>query len=65
MDARGPSAGNVQRVTWPLIGTLVLTSLVVALVCVPPFSGLRSVGQLVWLACLYMLAAACVHALAV
>lgn len=65
MDARGPSAENVQRVTWPLIGSLILTSIVVALVCVPPFSGLHSLGRLVWLACVYMLVAASVHVLAV
>lgn len=65
MDASGTSSENVQRVTWPLIGSLILTSIVVAFVCVPPISGLHSWGRLVWLACLYMLVAAAVHALAV
>lgn len=65
MDERGPSAESVQRVTWPLIGSLILTGIVVALVCVPPFTGVHSLGHLVWLACVYMLVAACVHVLAV
>lgn len=65
MDASGASAESVQRVTWPLIGSLILTGVVVAFVCVPPFSGLHSLGRLVWLACVYILTAACVHVLAV
>jgi hypothetical protein len=65
VDAKTGSAQDAQRFTWPLIGSLVLTGIVVALVCVPPFAGLRSVGHLLWLACVYMLVAACVHALAV
>jgi hypothetical protein len=65
VDANGSSAENVQRVAWPLIGSLILTSIVVAFVCVPPFSGVHSLGHLVWLACVYMLVAACVHVLAV
>ncbi|HZQ45128.1 MAG TPA: hypothetical protein VFA99_17895 [Acidobacteriaceae bacterium] len=65
MDARDSSPQGSSTVTWPLIGSLILTGIVVALVCVPPFSGLHSFGRLVWLACVYMLVAACVHALAV
>ncbi len=65
MDANETSAENVQRVSWPLIGSLILTGIVVALVCVPPTTGVLSLGRLVWLACVYMLVAAAVHALAV
>lgn len=65
MDAKETSPQGPAAVTWPLIGSLILTGIVVAWVCVPPFSGLHSVGRLVWLACVYMLIAACVHALAV
>jgi hypothetical protein len=65
METRQSSAENVQRVRWPLIGSLILTSVVVALVCVPPTAGVLSLGRLVWLACVYMLVAAAVHALAV
>ena len=54
-----------EAIAWPLTGSLVLTTIVVSMVCVPPFSGLHSWGRLVWLACVYMLVAACVHALAV
>lgn len=65
MDTRDSSPQGSSTVTWPLIGSLILTGIVVAFVCVPPFSGLHSFGRLVWLACVYMLVAACVHALAV
>jgi hypothetical protein len=65
VDTRESSPQSFTPVTWPLIGSLILTTIVVAIVCVPPFSGLHSWGHLVWLACVYMLTAACVHALAV
>ena len=65
MDTRESSPQSVAPITWPLIGSLILTGIVVAIVCVPPFSGLHSWGRLLWLACVYMLVAACVHALAV
>ncbi len=65
MDKRSASSQSSAPVTWPLIGSLILTGIVVAIVCVPPFPGLHSWGHLVWLACLYILIAACVHALAV
>ena len=65
MDTRESSPQSFTPVTWPLIGSLILTTIVVAIVCVPPFSGLHSLGRLVWLACMYMMVAACVHALAV
>ena len=65
MDTRESSPQSFTPVTWPLIGSLILTTIVVAIVCVPPFSGLHSWGGLVWLACVYMLTAACVHVLAV
>jgi hypothetical protein len=65
MDTRSAPSQSLAPVTWPLIGSLILTTIVVAIVCVPPFSGLHSWGRLFWLACVYMLAAACVHALAV
>ena len=65
MDAKRTPAESVQRVTWPLIGSLILTGIVVALVCVPPFTGVHSLRHLVWLACVYMLVAAAVHVLAV
>ena len=65
MDTRESSPQSFTPVTWPLIGSLILTTIVVAIICVPPFSGLHSWGRLVWLACVYMLTAACVHALAV
>src|SRR5579875_1329947 len=65
MDARRDSSEGVRRVTWPLIGSLVLTGLAVAVVCVPPAPGLKSWGHLLWLACVYVAVAACVHALAV
>lgn len=65
MDTRESSPQSFTPVTWPLIGSLILTGIVVAFVCEPPFSGLHSWGRLVWLACLYMLVAACVHVLAV
>jgi hypothetical protein len=64
METRDSSAENLRPVTWPLVGSLFLTAIVVALVCVPPFGGLHSWGHLLWLACLYMLVAAFVHALA-
>ena len=65
MDTRESSPQSFTPVTWPLIGSLILTTIVVAIVCVPPFSGVHSWGRLVWLACVYMLTAAFVHALAV
>ncbi|HEX4155675.1 MAG TPA: hypothetical protein VHY48_08690 [Acidobacteriaceae bacterium] len=65
METRNSSAESVERITWPLIGSLLLTGFVVALVCVPPFAGLKTWGQVFWLACLYLLVAAAVHALAV
>jgi hypothetical protein len=65
VDTRETSPQSSTPVAWPLIGSLILTGIVVAFVCEPPFSGLHSWGHLVWLACLYMLVAACVHALAV
>ena len=65
MDTRESSPQSFAPVTWPLIGSLILTTIVVAIVCVPPFSGLKTWGQVFWLACVYMLIAACVHALAV
>jgi hypothetical protein len=65
VETRKFSAESVERVTWPLVGSLILTGIVVAFVCVPPFRGLHTWGQLFWLACLYLLVAACVHALAV
>ncbi len=65
MDTRESSPQSFAPVTWPLIGSLILTTIVVAIVCLPPFSGLHSWGRLFWLACVYMLTAACVHALAV
>jgi hypothetical protein len=65
VDARTTSAENVERVTWPLVGSLILTGIVVAIVCVPPFHGLKTWGQVLWLACVYLLIAAVVHALAV
>ena len=65
MDTRESSPQSSVPVTWPLIGSLILTTIVVAIVCVPPFSGLHSLGHLVCLACVYMLVAACVHVLAV
>lgn len=65
MDTRRASQESAPAVKWPLVGSLVLTAIVVAMVCVPPVSGLRNPAQLVALACVYMLAAACVHALAV
>ena len=65
MDTRETSPQSSTPVTWPLIGSLILTTIVVAIVCVPPVSGLHSWGRLFWLACMYMLVAACVHVLAV
>jgi hypothetical protein len=65
VDTREPSAQSSTPVTWPLIGSLILTGIVVAFVCVPPFRGLQTWGQVLWLACVYLLVAACVHALAV
>jgi uncharacterized membrane-anchored protein len=65
VDTRRGFSENTQPVTWPLLGSLILTGIVVAIVCVPPFSGLHSWGRLLWLACVYMLVAGCVHALAV
>ncbi len=65
MDMSRDSSQGAGPMKWPLAGSLILTSIVVAMVCVPPISGLRTVGQLILLACVYMLVAACVHALAV
>lgn len=65
MDTRESSPQSFAPVTWPLIGSLILTTIVVAIVCVPPFSGLKTWGQVFWLACVYMLIAAAVHVLAV
>jgi hypothetical protein len=65
VDTIGSSSQSSTPITWPLIGSLILTGIVVAFVCVPPFSGLHSWRQVFWLACLYMLVAACVHALAI
>jgi len=65
VDTRESSPQSFAPVTWPLIGSLMLTSVVVAIVCVPPFAGLHSWGRLFWLACMYMMVAACVHVLAV
>lgn len=65
MDARSNAAERPGPVTWPLVGSLVLTGIVVGFVCVPPMRPLRTWGQVVLLACLYLSVAACVHALAV
>jgi hypothetical protein len=65
VDTRESSPQSFTPVTWPLIGSLILTSIVVALVCEPPFSGTYTWGRVLWLACLYLLVAAAVHVLAV
>jgi hypothetical protein len=56
---------EVGTLAWPLAGSLFVTGLVVAFVCEPPLSPLRSWGQLFSLAVLYLVMAAGVHALAV
>jgi hypothetical protein len=65
VDRRDVSSESVQPVTWPLIGSLILTSVVVAFVCEPPLTGHYTWGRVLGLACLYLLVAAAVHALAV
>src|ERR1700761_1255107 len=65
VDTRETSPQGFAPVTWPLIGSLILTSIVVALVCEPPFSGTYTWGRVLWLACLDLLVAAAVHVLAV
>lgn len=52
-------------VTWPLIGSVILTSIVVAIVCEPPLTVHYTWGRVFGLACLYLLVAAVVHVLAV
>jgi hypothetical protein len=65
VDTRETSPQSSAPVTWPLIGSLILTGIVVAFVCEPPLSGLHTWGRLFWLAALYLLVAAAVHVLAV
>lgn len=65
MDTRESSPQSSTPVTWPLIGSLILTSIVVAFVCEPSFAGRYTWGQVLGLACLYLLVAAAVHILAV
>lgn len=65
VDTRSASPQSLAPVKWPLIGSLILTSLVVAIVCEPPLTGTYTWARVFWLACLYLLVAAMVHALAV
>jgi hypothetical protein len=56
---------SFEAVSWPLTGSFVLTAIVVSIFCVPPMRPLHSWGQLLALACTYILIAACVHTLAI
>jgi hypothetical protein len=64
MSARSASETPLP-VAWPLAGSLILTTAVVALVCTPPPSPLHSWVQIFSRATLYLLVAGSVHALAV
>jgi hypothetical protein len=64
MSARSASETPLP-VAWPLAGSLILTTAVVALVCTPPPSPLHSWVQIFSRATLYLLMAGSVHALAV
>jgi hypothetical protein len=63
MSARSASEADLP-VAWPLAGSLILTTAVVAFVCIPP-SHLHSWTEIFSRATLYLLVAGCVHALAV
>jgi hypothetical protein len=64
MSARATSNPSLP-VAWPLAGSLVVTAAVVAFVCTPPRGDLHSWTAIFSRATLYLLVAACVHALAV
>lgn len=64
MTARSASESSLP-IAWPLAGSLLLTTLVVAFVCTPPPAPLHSWTQIFSRATLYLLIAGSVHALAV
>ena len=64
MSARSVSE-TALPLAWPLAGSFVLTTAVVAFVCMPPTSPMHSWMQLCSRATLYLLVAGCVHALAI
>ena len=49
VDTRESSPQSFAPVTWPLLGSLILTSIVVALVCEPPLVGVYTWGRVLWL----------------